>query len=334
MSSVQGMSSPLAVNSLDHVALWVADRDALADLACEHLGHARDRAHRRRSRSSAPTRGAGKLTLFAAEGPREPGALVARRPARRRPRRGRSRRCPPTSTSSAATTASACSTRPRGSGSGSSSARRELDYDLDHVVLRVAGRRRDARAALARARLRARRATRLRVGDKAGRARGRRRAGGRAPAAQPPRAARRLRPRTARGEAARRGAEVADVVDAANTLAVFVWGAGPHQARVRRAQAELLARRERAPTWSSRAPGWPASPRQRRRASAARACSISRRATAPGGAMLLSSGVIWRHRDLRRLPRASARTATRRSSARCSSASTPTSTGSSRSARG
>src|SRR3954463_15969554 len=76
MSSVEGMSSPFAVNSLDHVALWVADRDAIAELACEHLGmHVIDRTEKF-TRVGADARRF-KLTLFEAEGPREPGALVA-----------------------------------------------------------------------------------------------------------------------------------------------------------------------------------------------------------------------------------------------------------------
>ena len=73
MSSVQGMSSPLAINSLDHVALWVADRDAIADLACEHLGmHVIERTEKFTLVGAEARRF--KLTLFAAAGPREPGA--------------------------------------------------------------------------------------------------------------------------------------------------------------------------------------------------------------------------------------------------------------------
>src|SRR5689334_20522716 len=61
-------------NALDHVALWVADRDTLADFACAHLGmHVIDRTDRFTLIGSDARRG--KLTLFAAEGPREPGAL-------------------------------------------------------------------------------------------------------------------------------------------------------------------------------------------------------------------------------------------------------------------
>ena len=61
--------------SLDHVALWVADRDPIADFACAHLGmHVIDRTERFTLIGSHARRG--KLTLFEAEGPREPGALV------------------------------------------------------------------------------------------------------------------------------------------------------------------------------------------------------------------------------------------------------------------
>jgi catechol 2,3-dioxygenase-like lactoylglutathione lyase family enzyme len=60
--------------TLDHVALWVADRDAIADLVTERVGmHIVDRTDAFTLVGSDARRG--KLTLFAAEGPREPGAL-------------------------------------------------------------------------------------------------------------------------------------------------------------------------------------------------------------------------------------------------------------------
>jgi len=69
-------SSQMNVTSLDHVALWVADRDAIADLACAHLGmHVIERTDTFTLVGADARRF--KLTLFAAEGPREPGALVA-----------------------------------------------------------------------------------------------------------------------------------------------------------------------------------------------------------------------------------------------------------------
>src|SRR5919198_3982086 len=60
--------------TLDHVALWVDERDELAALVCDHLGmHVIER-------TDAFTlvgidAKLGKLTLFDAEGPRERGAL-------------------------------------------------------------------------------------------------------------------------------------------------------------------------------------------------------------------------------------------------------------------
>jgi catechol 2,3-dioxygenase-like lactoylglutathione lyase family enzyme len=60
--------------TLDHVALWVEDRDAIAAFATAHLGmHVIDETDRFTLIGSDARRG--KLTLFAAEGAREPGAL-------------------------------------------------------------------------------------------------------------------------------------------------------------------------------------------------------------------------------------------------------------------
>ncbi len=62
-------------NSLDHVALWVTDRDRIADVLTTRLGmHVIDRTEAFTLVGSDARRG--KLTLFAAEGPRERGALV------------------------------------------------------------------------------------------------------------------------------------------------------------------------------------------------------------------------------------------------------------------
>src|SRR5262245_19591151 len=61
--------------SLDHVALWVEDRDSIAKFAVSHLGmHVIERTDRFTLVGSDARRG--KLTLFAAEGPREQGALA------------------------------------------------------------------------------------------------------------------------------------------------------------------------------------------------------------------------------------------------------------------
>ena len=60
--------------TLDHVALWVANRDRIADFVTEKVGmHVVDRTEAFTLVGSDARRG--KLTLFAAEGPREPGAL-------------------------------------------------------------------------------------------------------------------------------------------------------------------------------------------------------------------------------------------------------------------
>src|ERR1700746_585563 len=60
--------------TLDHVALWVADRDRIADFVTAKAGmHVVDRTDAFTLVGSDARRG--KLTLFAAEGPRERGAL-------------------------------------------------------------------------------------------------------------------------------------------------------------------------------------------------------------------------------------------------------------------
>src|ERR671937_924225 len=60
--------------TLDHVALWVADRDRIADFVTRHLGmHVIERTDRFTLVGSDARRG--KLTLFAADGPRERGVL-------------------------------------------------------------------------------------------------------------------------------------------------------------------------------------------------------------------------------------------------------------------
>jgi catechol 2,3-dioxygenase-like lactoylglutathione lyase family enzyme len=68
------MTAPFRPTSLDHVALWVADRAPLASFLCDHLG-----MHVIEETDSFTLVGVdaklGKLTLFDAEGPRVPGAL-------------------------------------------------------------------------------------------------------------------------------------------------------------------------------------------------------------------------------------------------------------------
>jgi catechol 2,3-dioxygenase-like lactoylglutathione lyase family enzyme len=60
--------------TLDHVALWVADRDRISDFATRYLGmHVID--HNEKFTLVGADARRGKLTLFEAEGPREPGPL-------------------------------------------------------------------------------------------------------------------------------------------------------------------------------------------------------------------------------------------------------------------
>jgi catechol 2,3-dioxygenase-like lactoylglutathione lyase family enzyme len=61
----------VAPKTLDHVAFWVADRDTIVERATRHLGvHVIERADTFTLIGSDARRG--KLTLFDAEGPREP----------------------------------------------------------------------------------------------------------------------------------------------------------------------------------------------------------------------------------------------------------------------
>src|SRR3954466_9342117 len=68
------MAVNFAPTSLDHVALWVDEREPLADFVCEHLG-----MHVIEETDTFTLLGIdaklGKLTLFDAEGPRQRGAL-------------------------------------------------------------------------------------------------------------------------------------------------------------------------------------------------------------------------------------------------------------------
>jgi catechol 2,3-dioxygenase-like lactoylglutathione lyase family enzyme len=60
--------------TLDHVALWISDRDRIADFLTERVGmHVIERTDKFTLVGSDARRG--KLTLFAEEGPRERGAL-------------------------------------------------------------------------------------------------------------------------------------------------------------------------------------------------------------------------------------------------------------------
>ena len=119
--------------TLDHVAYSLADRDTIADFATAHLGmHVIERTERFTLVGSDARHG--KLTLFAAEGPRERGALVhvalrvpdldaalARLPADAAPERPRP--------------GEAYLDLPEGVRIGLVEAETAVEYDLDHVAL-------------------------------------------------------------------------------------------------------------------------------------------------------------------------------------------------------
>jgi catechol 2,3-dioxygenase-like lactoylglutathione lyase family enzyme len=70
-----GRLRPMKIETLDHIALWVADRDRLADfLTGSTAMHVIDRTDAFTLLGSDARRG--KLTLFAADGPRDPGVVA------------------------------------------------------------------------------------------------------------------------------------------------------------------------------------------------------------------------------------------------------------------
>jgi catechol 2,3-dioxygenase-like lactoylglutathione lyase family enzyme len=211
----------MQANALDHVALWVADRDALADFGCRYLGmHVIERTDDFTLVGADARRG--KLTLFAAEGTREPGVLE-----------GVVLRVGDLDRAIAALPAGLAVERTNDSvirfealeGLGLGLVERpdpEVEYDIDHVVLGVPDPEETGKA-LEGLGLRADEDGRLAVGDKS---------------------VSLVREQAAEGErpllnhiallvdsgkeqleeARRRGIEVAEVRDAPNTFAVFVWG--------------------------------------------------------------------------------------------------------------
>jgi catechol 2,3-dioxygenase-like lactoylglutathione lyase family enzyme len=221
MGSVLAMTDrdPMRPTSLDHVALWTAERDRHSALLCDHLG-----MHEIERTDTFTLVGVdarqGKLTLFDAPAPREVGALqrVVLR---------------------VGDLAGALDGLPDGLLTGRDGdvatlqdseglvlglVERpdcELDYDLDHVDLRVSDVEAGA-SALAELGFE-RDGDRLVVADRYVRL-----LNGGSPEGDQPllnHLAVLVDSAAAVEEAARaRGADVAEVKDAANTLAVFVWG--------------------------------------------------------------------------------------------------------------
>ncbi len=124
----------MKIETLDHVALWVGDRDRLADFLTRHVGmHVIDRTESFTLVGSDARRG--KLTLFAAEGEREPGVLA--RVVLRVLDLDRALRALPADLPTAREDGLATFEAPERLGLGLIQAARGVDYDIDHVVLRV-----------------------------------------------------------------------------------------------------------------------------------------------------------------------------------------------------
>ena len=219
------MSQDIRPTSLDHVALWVDQRAPLASFLCDHLG-----MHVIEETDTFTLAGVdaklGKLTLFDAEGPRERGALerialrvgeVARRLRARRGRRGQLRGA-----------RAGCRSR--------SSSAAGVDFDLDHVVLRLPDR--DAALAELAGMGFERRDGALAVSDRELLV-----VDGGAPEGERPLLNHIALLVDSAAEVQRdaevRGVEIDDVKDAPNTLAVFLRGPCRGPDRVRRAQAGL-----------------------------------------------------------------------------------------------
>jgi catechol 2,3-dioxygenase-like lactoylglutathione lyase family enzyme len=122
--------------TLDHVAYWLADRDTVADFVVRHLGmHVIDRTDAFTLVGADARRG--KLTLFAAEGPRDSGALehVALRVG---DLEGALAELPDDLAVERRGDCEAYFELGEGVALGLVEAETDLDYDLDHVALRSA----------------------------------------------------------------------------------------------------------------------------------------------------------------------------------------------------
>jgi catechol 2,3-dioxygenase-like lactoylglutathione lyase family enzyme len=209
-----------APNLLDHVALWVDERDALAGFVCDHLGmHVIDRTDTFTLLGADARRG--KLTLFDADGPRERGVLE-RVVLRVGDLEAALRALPDGLAVERAGDGVARFDAPAGLRMGLIEASGDLDYDLDHVVLRVPdpAATADGLAALG---FTPDGEHRLVVSDKHVRLEQADVREGERPLLN------HLAVLVDSAEAIERearahGLEVADVVDAKNTLAVFLWG--------------------------------------------------------------------------------------------------------------
>ena len=212
--------------TLDHVAVWLVDRDAVADFATRYLGmHVIERNERFTLVGADARRG--KLTLFAAEEPRERGALkhVALRVS---DLADAVARLPEGTAADAEADGGVYFDVAEGLRIGLIETDTDLDYDLDHVALYTPEPEATARRYLDYG-FAADGGTRVEVGG----------AFVEFHAGDPGAPERPLLHHIAvlvdsadehLSAAEDRGIEVDDVVDAPNTLAVFLWG--PDRVRV------------------------------------------------------------------------------------------------------
>ncbi len=209
----------MKIETLDHVALWVRDRDVLADFLTRHLGmHVIDRTEKFTLVGADARRG--KLTLFAAEGDREPGVL-ARVGLRVLDLDEALAELPEGLALERHAEGAARFDAPEGLPLELVETGEGVAYDLDHVAFRVPDPEATF-AALAELGFGAEDGQ-LGVGD----ARVLLERGDPGVSGRPLLNHLGLRVESADQhieEAKRRGLEIADVVDAANTYAVFVWG--------------------------------------------------------------------------------------------------------------
>jgi catechol 2,3-dioxygenase-like lactoylglutathione lyase family enzyme len=214
MGTLEGMQ----IETLDHVALWVSDRDTLADFLTAHVGmHVIDRTEAFTLVGADARRG--KLTLFAADGEREPGVL-ARIALRVFDLEEAVAELPP-GVEVERSDGQARFLAPGGLPLALVDSPAGVAYDLDHVVFRVP-QPDEAFQALAELGFTAE-GGRLGVGDSHVLLE----RGDPGDGERPLLNHLGLRVESAEAhieEARRRGLEIADIVDAANTYAVFVWG--------------------------------------------------------------------------------------------------------------
>jgi catechol 2,3-dioxygenase-like lactoylglutathione lyase family enzyme len=206
--------------ALDHVALWVEDREELAEFLCDHVGmHEIERSGDFTLVGSDARRG--KITLFAADGPREPGAL--RRIVLRVRDLDAALDALPAGLRVERKDRGAAFEGPQRLGLGlvERSAPDVVAYDIDHLVLSVPD---PARAASGLARLGFERdGERLEIADK--HVRLERGSGEQSDKPLLNHLALLVESGEGQAEWAReQGIEIAEIKDAKNTLAVFVWG--------------------------------------------------------------------------------------------------------------